>query len=64
MASQLQGEIKKGRASLIGGIAVGIAVLALWTMIARDLGIASTTTLIAGLGAAVAVAVWIRIADL
>ena len=64
MASQLQGEIKKGRASLIGGIAVGIAVLALWTMIARDLGIASTTTLIAGLAAAVAVAVWIRLADL
>ncbi len=64
MAAPLQGEIKKGRASLIGGIAVGIAVLALWTMIARDLGIASTMTLIAGLAAAVAVAVWIRIADL
>ena len=64
MAAQLQGEIKKGRASLIGGIAVGIAVLALSIAISRDLGIASTATLVAGLAAAVVVAVWIRIADL
>ncbi len=64
MAAPLQGEIKKGRASLIGGIAVGIAVLVLWAAIARDLGIASTATLIAGLLAAIAVAAWIRVADL
>lgn len=64
MAAQLQGEIKKGRASLIGGIAVGIAVLVLWTAIARDLGIASTATIIGGLAVAAAVAAWIRIADL
>ena len=64
MAAQLQGEIKKGRASLIGGIAVGIAVLVLWTAIARDLGIASTATIIGGLAAAAAVAAWIRVADL
>ena len=64
MAAQLQGEIKKGRASLIGGIAVGIAVLALWTAISRDLGITSAATIIAGLVVAAAVAAWIRIADL
>ena len=64
MAAQLQGEIKKGRASLIGGIAVGIAVLVLWTAIARDLGIASTATIIGGLAVAAAVAAWIRVADL
>ena len=64
MAAQLQGEIKKGRASLIGGIAVGIAVLALWEAVTRDLGIASTATLVAGLLAAIAVAAWIRVADL
>jgi hypothetical protein len=64
MAAPLQGEIKKGRASLIGGMAVGVAVLALWVAIARDLDIASAATIVAGLFAAVAVAAWIRIADL
>ncbi len=64
MAAQLQGEIKKGRASLIGGIAVGAAVLVLWEAVTRDLGIASTATLAAGFLAAIATAAWIRVADL
>ena len=64
MAARLQGEIKKGRASLIGGIAVGIAVLVLWVAIARDLGLTSPATLLAGFLAAIAVAAWIRLADL
>ena len=37
-APNLQGEIKKGRASLVGGIAVGLAVMALWWALSRDLG--------------------------
>jgi hypothetical protein len=61
---RLQGELKKGRSSLIGGIAVGIAVLALWGAIARDTGMGSTATMIAGLLVAVAAAAWIRMADL
>ena len=64
MAARLQGEIKKGRASLIGGIAVGFAVLVRWAAIARNLGIASIATLLTGLAAAIAVAAWIRITDL
>ncbi len=58
------GETGKGRASLVGGIVVGIAVLVLWGMIARELGLVSTATTIAGLLAAIAVAAWIRLADL
>ena len=56
--------IKQGKASLIGGIAVGIAVFALWAVIARELGLSGMVTLIAGLVVAAAVAFWIRVADL
>ena len=59
-----RGEIKKGRASLIGGIAVGIAVLALWGAIFRNFGMTSAATTVIGLLVAGAVAAWIRLADL
>ncbi len=59
-----RGEIKKGRASLIGGIAVGIAVLALWGAIFRNFGMTSAATSVMGLLVAGAVAAWIRVADL
>ncbi|HET6238825.1 MAG TPA: hypothetical protein VFE41_28285 [Acetobacteraceae bacterium] len=64
MAAPLQGEIKRGRASLIGGIAVGIGVFALWVALARDLGAGGVGTIAAGFVVAVGVAGWIRIADL
>jgi hypothetical protein len=60
----VDGEIKKGRASLVGGIAVGIGVFALWLLIARDMGAGGALSLAAGLAVAAAVAAWIRIADL
>jgi hypothetical protein len=60
----LQGKIKPGRASLIGGIAVGVGVLGLWVALARDLGAGSGGVIAAGVVVAVAVAAWIRIADL
>jgi hypothetical protein len=58
------GQIKRGRASLIGGIAVAIGVFVLWLAIARDLGVTSTPVL--GLGALVGalVGLWIWKADL
>ncbi len=59
-----RGGIKRGRASLVGGIAVGIAVLALWALIAHDLAIDTRATIICGVLVAIAVAAWIRIADL
>ena len=56
--------IKQGKASLVGGIAVGFAVLVLWTAIAHELAVDGVV--IIGLGAPVAagVAAWIRVADL
>jgi hypothetical protein len=64
MATPLQGEIKRGRASLIGGIAVGLGVFGLWVALARDLGADGAGTIVAGFIVAAAIAAWIRIADL
>jgi hypothetical protein len=56
--------IKQGRASLIGGIAVGIAVLALWTAIAHELAMDGVAAIVVGALVAAGVATWIRVADL
>jgi len=56
--------VKQGKSSLIGGIAVGIAVLALWTAIAHDLASDSFVTLAVGVLVAAGIATWIRVADL
>ena len=56
--------VKTGKASLIGGIAVGIAVFALWGAIAHELGSDSAPVLVAGLLAAAGIAAWVRVADL
>ena len=56
--------IKPGRASLIGGIAVGVAAFVLWVAVLNQLGL--DTPVARGIGAAVAFGVggWIRVADL
>jgi hypothetical protein len=64
MAARVQGKIKPGRASLIGGIAVGVAVFVLWVALAHDLGVVSAWPAVAGLVVASGIATWIRIADL
>jgi lipopolysaccharide export LptBFGC system permease protein LptF len=56
--------IKQGKASLIGGIAVGVAVLVLWVAIAHELAADHIVTLLIGLLVSSAVAAWIRLADL
>jgi len=56
--------IKTGKASLIGGIAVGIAAFALWAVISRELGAEGIAWLAAGAVVSVAIGAWIRIADL
>jgi hypothetical protein len=56
--------IKQGKASLVGGIAVGIAVLVLWAAIAHELAADSVPTLIVGVLVAGGIATWIRLADL
>lgn len=59
-----KGKIKTGKASLVGGIAVGIAAFALWTVITRELGLAGMPWMIGGLAVSAAIGAWIRIADL
>ena len=56
--------IKRGRASLIGGLATGACVLTLWLAGAASLGLGGAGTSLAGLMVAAAVAAWIRLADL
>jgi hypothetical protein len=56
--------IKQGKASLIGGIAVGCASLVLWIAIAHELGVAKSPTIVAGVLVAAGIATWIRVADL
>ena len=55
---------KPEKASLIGGIVVGIASLVLWVAVTRELGMGGTVTLGIGLLVSAAVATWIRVADL
>ncbi|HVY14457.1 MAG TPA: hypothetical protein VHB27_04465 [Rhodopila sp.] len=56
--------IKSGKASLIGGIVVGIATFCLWVVIARDVGADTPAWIAAGAVVAIAVGGWIRLADL
>ena len=56
--------IKTGKASLIGGIAVGIAALALWTVVSRELGYSGPMAMTLGVAVSAIVGAWIRIADL
>ena len=56
--------IKQGKASLVGGAAVGIAVLVLWIAIAHELAADTIPIIIAVLLVAGAIATWIRVADL
>ncbi len=54
-------QLKRSRASLIGGIATGIGVFILALLLAGDTGFA---TVAIGLAVAIAVTVWVRLADL
>jgi hypothetical protein len=55
---------KSGKASLIGGIVVGIACFVLWTLIARDAGADTLACLAVGLMVSAGIGTWIRLADL
>jgi hypothetical protein len=58
------GKIKTGKASLVGGVAVGVTAFVLWMVITRELGLEGAAWLIGGLIVAVAIGAWIRVADL
>lgn len=53
--------LKRSTASLIGGIAVGIFVLALWLLLA---GGTSPIAVVSGLIVASLIGAWVRLADL
>lgn len=55
---------KSGKASLVGGVAVGIAALVLWSAIAHELAADSVPMLLLGALVAIGVGIWIRVADL
>lgn len=56
--------IKTGKASLIGGCAVGVATLAIWVGVTRELGFSGFSTWALGVLVAAGAAIWIRVADL
>ena len=56
--------VKTGKASLIGGIAVGLAVFVLWVAIAHELAADGPAVIVAGVLVATGVGGWIRVADL
>ena len=56
--------IKQGKASLIGGIAFGLAAFVLWTAIAHELAADSAVVVAVGVLVAAGIATWIRVADL
>ena len=58
------GQIKQSRASLVGGVAVAIGVLALWLALARDLGADGAGVVALGAAVAAGVGLWIWRADL
>jgi len=56
--------IKSGKASLVGGIVVGIACFVLWTGLAHEAGADTLPWLALGAAVSAGIAAWIRIADL
>ncbi len=60
----MSARINPGKASLVGGIAVGIASMVLWAAVTHELGFGGLVTLGVGLLVSAAVAAWTRAADL
>jgi hypothetical protein len=56
--------ITTGKASLIGGIVVGIAGMVLWVAVTRSLGFDGKVVWGAGLLVSAALGTWTRLADL
>ena len=56
--------VTTSKASLVGGIVVGIASLVLWTAATRELGFTGIPVLVFGFLVSAAAGVWTRLADL
>jgi hypothetical protein len=61
MAASQRIALKRSAASLVGGIAVGVAVFVLWLLLAGE---ASVATIATGAVVATAIGTWVRLADL
>ncbi|HWU56376.1 MAG TPA: hypothetical protein VN175_12795 [Rhizomicrobium sp.] len=59
-----RGHVTTGKASLVGGIVIGIASMVLWVAVTGELGFHSMPVLIAGLLVSAAAGIWTRLADL
>jgi hypothetical protein len=60
----MSARINPGKASLVGGIVVGIATMVLWLAVTHELGWSGPMALGAGALVSAAVAIWTRLADL
>ncbi|WP_043360599.1 hypothetical protein [Belnapia sp. F-4-1] len=58
------GQIKTSRASLVGGIAVGVGVALLWGALAYDLGAGPLAALLPAILAGMVAGLWVWRADL
>ena len=56
--------VTTGKASLIGGIVVGIATMVLWVAVTRELGFRGELSLGIGVAVSAAAGIWTRVADL
>lgn len=59
-----RGRLKPEKASLIGGIVVGIASMVLWLAVTHELGFRGAAPIALGLLVSAAAGAWTRLADL
>jgi hypothetical protein len=62
--STQRAHVTSGKASLIGGIVVAMAVMVLWVAATRELGFHGMLIMGAGLLVSAAAGIWTRLADL
>jgi multisubunit Na+/H+ antiporter MnhE subunit len=62
--AQMQGEIKRNIASLVGGIVIAFVVFVLWMLVTRELGYAGTTVVVLGAIVGTLTGGYVRLADL
>ncbi len=62
--AQMQGEIKRNIASLVGGIVIAVVVFVLFMLVAGELGYSGTQVAVLGAVVGVATGGYVRLADL
>ena len=62
--SMQRAHVTSGKASLIGGMVVGIAAMVLWVAVTDELGFRSAVSLAIGAAVSAAAGIWTRLADL